>query len=73
MVKRVSVYIDGANFYGGLTSISQKFTDTKFDFENYIKYIVGKDRLVKVNYYNALIKKKINEKIWQKQKDFLRD
>ena len=70
MVKRVSVYIDGANFYGGLTSISQKFTDTKFDFENYIKYIVGKDRLVKVNYYNALIKKKINEKIWQKQKDF---
>ena len=62
--KRVSIYIDGANFYGGMTSISQKFTDTKFDFENYIKYIVGKDRLVKVNYYNALMKKKVNEKIF---------
>lgn len=70
MVKRVSVYIDGANFYGGMTSINKKFTDTKFDFENYIKYLVGEDKLVKVNYYNALIKKKINEKIWQKQKDF---
>lgn len=70
MVKRVSIYIDGANFYGGMTSMNKKFTDTKFDFENYIKYLVGTDKLVKVNYYNALIKKKINEKIWQKQKDF---
>jgi len=70
MVKKVSVYIDGANFYGGLTSINKRFTDTKFDFENYIKYIVGKNKLVRVNYYNALIKKKINEKVWQKQKDF---
>jgi len=70
MVKRVCVYIDGANFYGGLTSISKRFSDTKFDFENYIKYLAGKDRLIKVNYYNALIKKKINEKVWQKQRDF---
>ncbi len=70
MVKRISVYIDGANFYGGLTSINKRFTDTKFDFENYIKYLVGKDSLVKINYYNALVKKKINEKIWRKQNDF---
>ncbi len=70
MAKRVCVYIDGANFYGGLTSINKRFSDTKFDFENYIKYLVREDKLVKVNYYNALIRKKINEKIWQKQKDF---
>ena len=70
MVKRISVYIDGANFYGGLTSINKRFTDTKFDFENYIKYLVGKDSLVKISYYNALVKKKINEKIWRKQNDF---
>ncbi|MBU0907437.1 MAG: hypothetical protein KKE05_04760 [Nanoarchaeota archaeon] len=70
MTKRVSVYIDGANFYGGLTSINRRFTDTKFDFERYIGHLVGKDTLTKVNYYNALIKKKINEKIWKKQKDF---
>ena len=70
MAKRVCVYIDGANFYGGLTSINKRFNDTKFDFENYIIYLVGKDELVNVNYYNALIKKKINERVWQKQKDF---
>lgn len=70
MVKRVCVYIDGANFYGGLTSINKKFSDTKFDFENYIKYLLGSEKLVQVSYYNALIKKKINEKIWKKQFDF---
>jgi uncharacterized LabA/DUF88 family protein len=70
MIKRVSVYIDGANFYGGLTYINKRFTDTKFDFENYIKYLVHKDKLVKVNYYNALIKKRTNERIWKKQKSF---
>ena len=70
MVKRIIVYVDGANFYGGLTSINRRFTDTKFDFENYVNYLVGKGKLVKINYYNALVKKKINEKIWKKQNDF---
>ncbi len=73
MAKGISVYIDGANFYGGLTSINKRFTDTKFDFENYIEFLIGKESLVKINYYNALVKKKINEKIWKKQNDFLID
>ena len=68
--KRICVYIDGANFYGGLTSISHKYTDSKFDFEKYINYLVGKDKLVQIYYYNALVKKRVNEKIWKKQKDF---
>jgi len=70
MVKRICIYIDGANFYGGLTSINRKFSDSKFDFENYINYLIGKEKLVKIYYYNALVKKKINEKIWKKQSDF---
>ena len=70
MEKRICVYIDGANFYGGLTSINKRFTDTKFDFERYIKSLIGKDKIIKINYYNALIKKKINEKVWEKQKEF---
>ncbi|MEK6859207.1 MAG: NYN domain-containing protein [Nanoarchaeota archaeon] len=70
MVKRICIYIDGANFYGGLTSINKRFSDTKFDFENYIKYIVRDEKIVQVYYYNALVKKKINEKIWKKQNDF---
>ena len=67
-VKRVCVYIDGANFYGGLTSLNKKFSDLNFDFEKYIKSICKKDVVVKINYYNAHIKKKINSKIWFKQK-----
>jgi len=70
MVIRICVYIDGANFYGGLTSINKRFSDSKFDFENYIKYLVGKEKLVQIYYYNALVKKKINERIWKKQNDF---
>jgi len=68
MVEKVCVYIDGANFYGGLTSINKNFSDLNFDFENYIKYLIGKDNLVKIYYYNAHIKKKISDKIWAKQK-----
>jgi len=68
MIKRTSIYIDGANFYGGLTSIKKNFTDLNFDFEKYIKYLCKKDKLIRVNYYNAHIKKKINDKIWAKQK-----
>ncbi|MEK6935860.1 MAG: NYN domain-containing protein [Nanoarchaeota archaeon] len=66
-MKKICVYIDGANFYGGLTSINKRFSDTKFDFQNYINYLVKKDKLIRIYYYNALVKKKINEKIWEKQ------
>lgn len=67
MVKRICVYIDGANFYGGLTSINRNFSDINFDLEKYVKFLCGKNKLVKIYYYNALVKKKINEKIWKKQ------
>ena len=67
-MKKVCVYIDGANFYGGLTSLNKNFSDLNFDFEKYIKYLCKSDKLVKIYYYNAHIKKKINDKIWAKQK-----
>ncbi len=68
MVIRICVYIDGANFYGGMCSINPRYTDTKFDFENYLRYLVGKNKLVKIYYYNAFVKKRINSKIWNKQR-----
>jgi len=68
MGKRVSIYIDGANFYGGLTSLNKNFSDLNFDFKNYIRYLCKQDKLVKIYYYNAHVKKKINDKIWAKQK-----
>jgi len=46
MVKRVSIYIDGANFVYGLKSLSPKYSDYHFDFENFIKKIVGENDLI---------------------------
>ncbi|MBI2042954.1 NYN domain-containing protein [Candidatus Pacearchaeota archaeon] len=69
-MERVSVFIDGANFYGGLRTINPKYTDNKFDFNKYIKKIIGKNRkLIKVYYYNASLKQHINQAIFQKQQD----
>ncbi|MDA3836541.1 MAG: NYN domain-containing protein [Nanoarchaeota archaeon] len=70
MKERVSVYIDGANFYGGLTSIDKKFVDNRFDVEKYVNDLIGNNRLVRISYYNAFVKKKINGHAWKKQKDF---
>ena len=67
MVKRISIYIDGANFYGGISSINPKYTDAKFDFERYIKYLVGENELTKIYYYNASLKQQINEELFKKQ------
>ena len=58
MVKKVCIYIDGANFYGGLTSLNKNFSDLNFDFEKFVKYLCKKDRVVQIYYYNAHIHNK---------------
>jgi len=68
MGKKISIYIDGANFYGGLNSINPKYTDEKFDFEKYVKTLIKEDWLVCVYYYNGYAKKKINPTVWERQK-----
>lgn len=67
MKKRVCIYIDGANFYGGLTSINSRYTDEKFDFENYIKYLTKNYLLVKIYYYNASLKQQLNKEPFRRQ------
>ncbi|MBW3003799.1 NYN domain-containing protein [Candidatus Woesearchaeota archaeon] len=64
---RVSVYIDGANFLYGLKSIRNNYSDYYFDFEKYIKKIVGKRNLVKMYYYNASLKQEKNPEIFKRQ------
>jgi len=66
-MERISIYIDGANFYGGLRSINEKYTDIKFDFEQYILEITKKRNLVSIYYYNASLKQNLNPEIFQKQ------
>ncbi|MDO8509380.1 MAG: NYN domain-containing protein [Nanoarchaeota archaeon] len=71
MMKRVSIYIDGANFVYGLKSLNAKYSDYHFDFENYIKMIVGKDDLVSIFYYNASLKQEVNPRRFKEQQKLL--
>ncbi|MBS3083444.1 NYN domain-containing protein [Candidatus Pacearchaeota archaeon] len=67
MIKRVSVYIDGANFVYGLKSLHSKYSDYHFDFEKYIKKLIGKGELVSIYYYNASLKQDINPRRFKEQ------
>lgn len=71
MVKRISIYIDGANFVYGMKSLNPKYSDYHFDFENYIKAIVGKDELVGIFYYNASLKQEVNPRRFKEQQKLL--
>lgn len=70
-MKRVFVYIDGRNFFYGLKSLDQSYTDLNFDFVKFsglIKGVNWKDRdLQKIYYYNAPLKQQINPRLFQKQ------
>jgi len=71
MVKRISIYIDGANFVYGLKSLHPKYSDYHFDFENYIKMIVGKEQLINIFYYNASLKQGVNLRRFKEQQKLL--
>ena len=71
MVKKVSVYIDGANFVYGLKTLNPKYSDYHFDFEKFIKSIVGKDDLIDISYYNASLKQDINPRRFKEQQKLI--
>ncbi len=71
MIKRISIYIDGANFVYGLKSLHPKYSDYHFDFENYIKMIVNKDNLINIFYYNASLKQEVNPRRFKEQQKLL--
>lgn len=71
--KRVSVYIDGANFYYGLKTINKRYSDIFFDFEKFVKEIVGENKLITIYYYNAPLKENFNKYVyWNQMKFFAR-
>ena len=67
MKKRISVYIDGANFYYGLKTINFRYSDVFFDFKKFIKEIIKKDELIDVYYYNAPLKENLNKYVYWNQ------
>ena len=73
MTKRVSVYIDGANFYYGLKTINIKYSDIFFDFEKFVKEIIRNDELIAIYYYNAPLKENLNKWVyWNQMNLFVR-
>ena len=64
---RICIYIDGANFVYGIKTINKRYSDFMFDFEKLAKEICGNDELIKVNYYNASLKRKLNINKWERQ------
>jgi hypothetical protein len=54
MMRRVSIFIDGNNFYFGLRRIyGDYFKAMKFDFEKFCDFISNGREVVDVFYYNA--------------------
>ena len=71
MEKRISIYIDGANFYYGLKTINKRYSDTFFDFEKFAKEISNKNKIVTIYYYNAPLKENFNKWVyWNQMKLF---
>ncbi|MFA4953367.1 MAG: NYN domain-containing protein [Candidatus Pacearchaeota archaeon] len=71
MKERISIYIDGANFVYGLKYLNQTYSDYHFDFQNFIKKIIGKDDLIDIFYYNASLKQNINPRRFKEQQKLL--
>ncbi len=71
-MERVCVYIDGANFFGGIRTINRHYTDYKFNFKRFIRKISKKRELVTVYYYNASLKQQINPQIFAKQQSLFK-
>jgi uncharacterized LabA/DUF88 family protein len=65
------VFIDGNNFYFGLRKIYGKDKSLKyFNFEKFSQFLAGKDRIVAIYYYNALLDKEHNPEKYESQKEF---
>src|SRR4030043_248943 len=70
-MKRVAVFIDGNNFYFGLRKLYGKNKSLKnFDFERFAQFLAGKEKVVSIYYYNALLDKENNPEKYESQKEF---
>lgn len=67
MMERISVFIDGANFYHSMKTLNKKYSDFYFDFRKFIKKITKGKKLVDVYYFNAPLKQQFNPDTYTKQ------
>jgi len=67
MKKRISIYIDGANFVYGIKTINKRYNDFMFDCDKFVKEISKGNQMIKTNYYNASLKRRLNINKWERQ------
>ena len=69
--ERVIIFIDGSNHYHILKNM---FKNSKkmfgFNFEKFVKYLIGNRRLVRVYYYNSPLDRMKDEETYIKQQQF---
>jgi uncharacterized LabA/DUF88 family protein len=72
--KKISLFIDGANFYEGIKRFNKEnntnYTDFKVDFWKMARLIYKKVCLMNILYYNAPFKQQYDKKLYQKQQGF---
>ena len=67
--ERISIFIDGRNFYHSTKNLKKR--GYEIEFQKIINKIVGNRELINVFYYNALLDKNYNLKKYNKHKNFL--
>ncbi|MFH1521682.1 MAG: NYN domain-containing protein [archaeon] len=68
---RISIFIDGNNFYFGLKKIYEDRKNlSNFNFEKFCNFLVGSDDIVDIFYYNAPLDRTQNLKKYKKQQRF---
>ena len=69
--KRVSIFIDGNNFYFGLKKIYNNEKNLlDFNFKKFCDFLIGKNELISLYYYNAPIDRLENPEKYQHQQKF---
>ncbi|MFH1500923.1 MAG: NYN domain-containing protein [archaeon] len=70
-MKRVAIFIDGNNFYFGLRKLYSNNKSLKnFDFQKFAQFLAGKNEVVAIYYYNAILDVELNPKKYKSQKEF---
>jgi len=67
---KVMVFIDGSNLYHVVKNLLPELKPFEFNFESFVKQLVGDRELVAVNYYNAPLDRQKDDSGYIKQQRF---
>lgn len=70
-MERISIFIDGNNFYYGLRKLYGRNKKLKsFDFDSFAKFLADKNKIIDIFYYNAQLDREHNPEKYDSQKQF---